>query len=160
MSVRVARGDLDAHPMPRVCAKSGQPATTTVRTIARAAVPNSARLLALGVVPYFVAQAHRVDHLAVDIPAAAAVADRLARLTYVARATSLASVIVVVVGAVATSVAILIGGVLVGAASLAAAAAVRAGWVDARLTGDDGVVLERVHPAFVRSWGMAGARLR
>ncbi len=156
-ALRLPLRELEAGGLPAVCAKSGQPAASTVRTVARKPVEGSARLLLLGIVPYFVVRARHSENVRVDLPIAADVRRRLARWVYVGRTTSLASVIVMVVGAGATSVPILLGGIFVGVVSLIAALVSEVLWVDATLI-DDMVLLERVHPAFKRTLAMRGTR--
>ena len=66
---------------------------------------------------------------------------------------------VIVVGVIFTSKAIAIGAIATASVAIGAAVAAHRQWVDATITDDD-VLLERVHPAFTRTLGMRGTRLR
>jgi hypothetical protein len=156
-TLRLRRDDLLQAEMPAVCAKTGEPATTTILTFARPPVPNAAKRVALGVLPYFFARAYRVERVPVDLPAGKDAHARVRRRTYVTRVTSLASIMVLVVGIGARYPAILIGALLLGLVSLAAALAAEVAWVDATVD-DETIVLDRVHPGFVRTLAMRGTR--
>jgi hypothetical protein len=153
-SVEVHRAALQVGALPRVCAKSGQPATTLVRMGFDTTPRGLWVLLLFGIVPYLLAALLTSERISGAVPLTeeahrdATAATRASRRGLVAGAGLVAAsfLIALTAGPSAWLVLPAVGGIVIAAGGMLTA---QAATIGLQRTGDrDVVVMTRVHPRF------------
>lgn len=155
MKVRISFEDATRQRLPRVCVRTGEPATAALKVDAYRTPLWAYAFLLIGVLPGLVAIAvvrNSHPHLRLMVPVSARVGARRRDRLALAMAATLGGVVLIVVGATSASdLAVWVGIGLSVAALVLVVMALNVPGVSAQISRRGDVVLTRVHPRFAEA---------
>jgi hypothetical protein len=150
--VRMSVADAEAQRFPRICVRTGEPSTTTVKLDAYRTPWWAYVLLLFGLIPgllvIYAIRRHN-PHAALELPVSTGVATRRRDRLALAGAAAIGGIALVLIGAFADSTLAVLCGIAMSAVALVVTAlALDVLGVRAHVTRRDEVVLNHVHDAF------------